>query len=157
MKIAMVLVAALALGAPAVTLSGDKALVIPSQDIRAQTAELVAQAKPTGSAGPVIASYGNLVLMLSVRTASGVGELHERFDDLMIVEEGSATLVTGGSLVDPKTGENGEIRGTSVQGGTSKTIGVGDVVIVPAGVPHQMLVASEKPVACLVVKVQENP
>lgn len=156
MKIVMTVVAALALGGPAVTLSGDKGLVIPAQDIKTQLADLVAQAKPTGSAGPVIASYGNLGLMLSVRTASGVGELHQHFDDLMIVEEGSATLVTGGSLVDPKPGANGEIRGTSVQGGTSKAIGVGDVVIVPAGVPHQILLAPGMVYKSMVAKIKES-
>jgi mannose-6-phosphate isomerase-like protein (cupin superfamily) len=155
MKIAMAMVAALALGAPAVTLSGDKALVIPAQDIKAQLAELVPQAQPSGSVGTIMASYGNLGLMFSVRTANGVGELHQHFDDLMIVEQGSATLVTGGSLVDPKPGANGEIRGASVQGGTSKTIGVGDVVIVPAGVPHQLLIPPGTVYTSLVAKIRE--
>ena len=156
MKIAIALVAALAVGASAATLTGDKALVIPAHDIKGQLADLVPQARPTGSVGPVIASYGNLGLMLSVRTKSGVGELHQNFDDLMIVEEGTATLVTGGSLVDPKPGDNGEVRGTSVQGGTSKTIGVGDVVIVPAGVPHQILLAPGKVYKSLVAKIKEK-
>jgi mannose-6-phosphate isomerase-like protein (cupin superfamily) len=155
MKIAMAMVAALALGAPAATLSGDKALVIPAQDIKAQAADLVSQAKPTGSAGAIVASYGNLGLMLSVRTANGVGELHQHFDDLMIVEQGSATLVTGGSLVDPKPGANGEIRGSSVQNGTSQTLGVGDVVIVPAGVPHQLLIPPGTVYTSLVAKIKE--
>lgn len=156
MKIAIAIVAALALGAPAATLTGDKALVIPAQGIKAQLAGLVPQARPTGSAGPVIASYGNLGLMLSVRTQSGVGELHQKFDDLMIVEEGTATLVTGGSLVDPKPGANGEIRGTSVQGGTSKTIGPGDVVVVPAGLPHQILLAPGMVYKSMVAKIKES-
>jgi mannose-6-phosphate isomerase-like protein (cupin superfamily) len=156
MKIAMAVVAALALGAPAATLSGDKALVISAQDVKTQLANLVPQAKPTGSAGPIVASYGNLGLMLSVRTANGVGELHQHFDDLMIVEEGSATLVTGGSLVDPKTVSPGEIRGTSVQNGTSKMLGVGDVVIVPAGLPHQLLIAPGTVYKSLVAKVKES-
>ncbi len=156
MKIIMAMVAALALGAPAATLAGDKALVIPAQDIKAQLADLVAQAKPTGSAGPIVASYGNLGLMLSVRTANGVGELHQHFDDLMIVQEGSATLVTGGSLVDPKPGANGEIRGTSVQGGASQTLGVGDVVIVPAGVPHQLLIPPGTVYKSMVAKIKES-
>ncbi len=156
MKILMTMVAALALSAPTMVLQGDKALVIPNAEIKAQLADLVAQAKPTGSAGPVIASYGKLGLMESVRTASGVGELHNNFDDLMIVEEGSATLVTGGSLVDPKPGANGEVRGTSVAGGESKTIGVGDVVIVPAGVPHQILLAPGTVYKSLVAKIKEH-
>jgi mannose-6-phosphate isomerase-like protein (cupin superfamily) len=155
MKITMAIVAALALGAPAVTLSGDQALVIPAQDVKAQLAKLVLQAKTTGSVGSMVASYGNLGLMYSVRTANGVGELHQHFDDLMIVEQGSATLVTGGSLVDPKPGANGEIRGTSVQGGTSKTLGVGDVVIVPAGIPHQLLIPPGTVYTSLVAKIKE--
>ena len=156
MKMAMAVVAALALAAPAATLSGDKALVIPAQDIKTQLEALVSQAKPTGSAGPIIATYGHLGLMLSVRTANGVGELHQNFDDLMIVEEGSATLVTGGSLVDPKTISDGELRGSSVKDGTSKTIGVGDVVIVPAGVPHQILLAPGTVYKSMVAKVKEQ-
>jgi mannose-6-phosphate isomerase-like protein (cupin superfamily) len=154
MKIAISALAAMALSASAATLTGDKVLVIPAQDIKAQLADLVPQAKPTGSAA--IANYGNLRLMINVRTASGVAEVHQNADDLMIVQEGTATLVTGGSLVDPKTGDNGEIRGTSVQGGTSKPIGVGDVVIVPAGLPHQILLAPGTVCKMMVAKVKEN-
>jgi uncharacterized RmlC-like cupin family protein len=32
----------------------------------------------------------------------------------------------------------------------------GDVAHVPAGLPHQMLVAGDKTVTCLVLKVEEN-
>lgn len=155
MKIAIAVLAALAVGAPAATLSGDKALVIPAQQIKAQLDDLVPQAKPTGNAGPMIASYGNLGLMLSVRTASGVGELHQHFDDLMIVEHGTATLVTGGSLAEPKTISAGEIRGIGVQGGTVRDISVGDVVIVPAGVPHQLLIPAGTIYTSLVAKIKE--
>jgi mannose-6-phosphate isomerase-like protein (cupin superfamily) len=154
MKIAWMLFAALSVGAAATTLTGDKALVIPAQDIKSQLDAIVPQAKP--SAGPIIVNYGNLGLMLSVRTANGVGELHQNFDDLMIVKQGTATLITGGTLVDPKTVSEGEIRGTSVKDGVSKTLGVGDVVIVPAGVPHQLLIPPGTVYQSLVAKVKEK-
>ena len=156
MKIAWMLLAAAAVAAPAVTLTGNKALVIPAHDLKSQLDALVAQSRPTGSTGPVIASYGRLGLMLSVRTANGVGELHQNVDDLMIVEEGSATLVTGGTLTDPKTLSEGEIRGSSVKDGVSKTLAVGDVVIVPAGVPHQLLIPPGTVYKSLVAKVTEK-
>ena len=156
MKIAWMLVAALSVGAAASTLTGDKALVIPAQDVKAQFDTIVPQAKPTGSAGPVIANYGNLGLMLSVRTANGVGELHQNFDDLMIVKQGTATLITGGTLVDPKTVSDGEIRGTSVKDGVSKSVAEGDVVIIPAGVPHQLLIPPGTVYESLVAKVKEK-
>jgi quercetin dioxygenase-like cupin family protein len=49
------------------------------------------------------------------------------------------------------------MRGLSVEGGIRQQLRAGDVAHVPAGVPHQMLVSGEKPLACLVVKVQEQP
>jgi quercetin dioxygenase-like cupin family protein len=50
-----------------------------------------------------------------------------------------------------------ETRGTSVEGGARQELRAGDVAHVPAGVPHQMLVAIETTVTCLAMKVQENP
>jgi mannose-6-phosphate isomerase-like protein (cupin superfamily) len=155
MKLAMTLVSALALGLPAATLTGDKAQVIAAHDVQAQLAQLAPQTAAKGSSGATLASYGNLALMLSVRTTSGGGEIHQHFDDLMIVQQGSATLVTGGTLADPKVGTNGEIRGTSVQNGTSQAITVGDIVIVPAGVPHQLLIPPGTTYSAMVAKIKE--
>ena len=156
MKIAWMLLAAAAVAAPAVTLTGDKALVISAHDINSQLDALIPQTKTTGSAGPTIADYGKLSLMLSVRTADGVGELHQNQDDIMIVKKGTATLVTGGTLVDPKTVSDGELRGTSVKGGVSKSLGPGDVVIVPAGLPHQLLIPKGTAYESLIAKVKEK-
>ena len=50
--------------------------------------------------------------------------------------EGSATLVTGGGPVDAKTTAPDEVRAPSIEGGTSRAVAKGDVVIVPNGVPH---------------------
>jgi mannose-6-phosphate isomerase-like protein (cupin superfamily) len=151
----MKMLIAAALAVPAATLTGDKAQVIAAHEVRAQLAQLVPLAAAKDSSSATLASYGNLALMLSVRTASGGGEIHQHFDDLMIVQQGSATLVTGGTLTDPKTEPNGEIRGTSVQNGTSQAITVGDIVIVPAGVPHQLLVPSGTTYSALVAKIKE--
>lgn len=156
MKIAFMLLAAAAVAAPAVTLTGDNALVIPAKDITSQLDALIPQTKATGSAGPIIADYGKLSLMLSVRTADGVGELHQNQDDIMIVKKGTATLVTGGTLVDPKTVSDGELRGTSVKGGVSKSLAPGDVIIVPAGLPHQLLIPKGTAYESLIAKVKEK-
>jgi len=56
--------------------------------------------------------------------------------DIIHVLEGSATLVTGGATVDPKTIASGEIRGREIQGGESCRIAKGDVIIIPNGVAH---------------------
>ena len=62
--------------------------------------------------------------------------MHPRTIDVYVVREGSGTLVTGGRIVD----EDGEPvdgqRGAAIQGGEERIIGAGDLVFIPAGVPH---------------------
>jgi glc operon protein GlcG len=72
----------------------------------------------------------------SRREAPGVAEIHTKDTDIIHVLEGSATFVTGGTAVEPKTIAPDEIRGKEIQGGESRRIGKGDVIIVPNGVPH---------------------
>ena len=56
--------------------------------------------------------------------------------------EGSATLVTGGTITDEVSAGNSpntqrpNYRGSAIQGGVSRKVGVGDVVIIPPNVPH---------------------
>jgi len=72
----------------------------------------------------------------SRRDKAGIAEVHEQDADIIYVQEGSATLVTGGTVVDPKPTTPGEIRGKEITGGETRTITKGDVLIVPAGTPH---------------------
>jgi mannose-6-phosphate isomerase-like protein (cupin superfamily) len=63
--------------------------------------------------------------------------VHGKKTDVWVVREGEGTLVTGGELVDPRKGaEEGDASGSSIRGGQSRPIKVGDVVFIPAGVPH---------------------
>jgi glc operon protein GlcG len=63
-------------------------------------------------------------------------EIHARATDVIYVVGGSATFVTGGKAVEPKEIAPDEIRGRSIEGGEAHRISKGDVVIVPAGLPH---------------------
>jgi glc operon protein GlcG len=72
----------------------------------------------------------------SRRTEPGVAEVHTKDTDIIYVLEGSATLVTGGTVVEGKTTAPDEIRGKEISGGETRNINPGDVIIVPAGVPH---------------------
>ena len=94
--------------------------------------------------------------MLSYRSRSGMAEAHENFADLFLVLEGRATMVSGGTLADAKTTSPGEIRGNSVQGGARQEMRAGDVLHVPAGLPHQILVADENSITSLVFKIPEK-
>jgi glc operon protein GlcG len=78
----------------------------------------------------------NYMVHASRRDAAGIAELHELDADIIYVLDGTATFVTGGTVVDPKTIAPGEIRGASIQGGETRKLVKGDVIIVPAGTPH---------------------
>lgn len=65
-----------------------------------------------------------------------MAELHEHETDVVYVLEGSATFVTGGMLVDPRTVSPGEIRASDVKGGETRKLVKGDVVVVPPNTPH---------------------
>ena len=110
-----------------------------------------------GSASETLKEYPEHFTMLSFRSRDGVVELHERFADLFVVLDGRATLLTGGTIEGAETIGPGEIRGVAIKGGTRQELRAGDVAHVPAGLPHQMLVASDKTFTSFVMKIQEKP
>ena len=73
---------------------------------------------------------------LVYRTASGVPEVHRDMADHFVVIEGAATLVLGGTVVNPKETSPGEIRGTAITGGKEYALTPGTNITVPPGMPH---------------------
>jgi glc operon protein GlcG len=86
------------------------------------------------------------------RTAPGEVEFHQHVADIMHVVQGRATVVTGGQMVDQRPVGPGEVRARAVEGGTSHDLAEGDVLVVPAGVPHQFVAVSD-PFLYFVAKV----
>ena len=66
-----------------------------------------------------------------------------------------AGLLDEGTIVDGKTTAPGEMRGASIRGGTDVKLGPGDVLHIPAKVPHQMQLAAGAQVTYFVTKVVE--
>lgn len=131
-----------------------RAFTWPAQDLRSKLAALVPEAKARGVSGSTLADCGNYKLLLSVRASSGGAEEHAHWDDVMMVERGHATLITGGTIVDGSTGADGETHGAKIENGHSQQIGPGDVVTVHAGTPHQLILPEGMVYGALVVKVQ---
>ena len=73
----------------------------------------------------------------SRREQPGMAEIHTQDADIVYVLEGTATLITGGAAVNAKPTAAGELRGDRIDGGEPHQLMKGDVIIVPAGVPHQ--------------------
>jgi mannose-6-phosphate isomerase-like protein (cupin superfamily) len=111
---------------------------------------------PEGSASSKLNEYPGHYTMIALRHKDGGAEVHENYADFFFLVQGNATLLTGGTIENPKTVSPGEIRGTSVQNGTRTALSQGDVVHIPANTPHQMLVPKGSTLIYFVVKVKEK-
>lgn len=78
----------------------------------------------------------NYKVHASRRESAGQVEVHTKDTDIIHVLTGTATLVTGGTMVGGKETAPEEFRGASVEGGETRTISPGDVIVVPNGTPH---------------------
>jgi mannose-6-phosphate isomerase-like protein (cupin superfamily) len=78
----------------------------------------------------------NLSILVAHRTEPGMVEVHDKETDTFYVLAGSATIVTGGTMVGGNVTGPGQHRGTDITGGKAQQLAAGDVMVIPAGVPH---------------------
>jgi mannose-6-phosphate isomerase-like protein (cupin superfamily) len=108
-------------------------------------------AKTPDTTNDALEQHLDSITILAVRTRSGRAELHATSADAFFVVQGHATLVTGGTIINPRGTE--EVRGDSVQGGARAELRVGDVVHIPANTPHQLLLDGTGPFVYVLIKV----
>ena len=82
-------------------------------------------------------------------------EVHDGSDDIYYVLDGEATLMLGGSLVEPNQISPGEWRARLATGGQKVVIKKGDLIVVPRGTPHQRTVTG-KGFSMILIKVFET-
>jgi mannose-6-phosphate isomerase-like protein (cupin superfamily) len=122
-------------------------------ELKAQGEKLVPKMSEKKVASERLATFGNHLTMIAHREADGEAEIHETQADFFFVQTGTATLVYGGEVPEAKTTAPGELRGPAIKGGERKTLGPGDVVHIPARIPHQLLVPEGKEFTYFVIKV----
>jgi mannose-6-phosphate isomerase-like protein (cupin superfamily) len=99
------------------------------------------------------------------QTPPGVAAVHYKVSEIYHVTDGAGTLVTGGTMVNAKPRPADAISvkledgpgesGTAIQGGVTRRIKAGDVVVIPAGVPHWFS-EIEGSITYVVVRVDPN-
>ena len=127
------------------------ATVVKSGDIQATLKRVMANPNTAVSDTPlrtVDAGGHNIGIGVVYRPAGAKGGAasHDKVSEVYQVLGGSGTLVTGGTIVNPQrrtssqeevTQINGPgVSGDSINGGVSRLITKGDMVIIPAGTPH---------------------
>lgn len=102
----------------------------------------------------IIDFEGYFAAMVHREPGPGFSESHDDWADIYFVTSGSASIVTGGEITDAREDSPGEIRGTGIRGGEVQRIGEGDVVHIPTGVPHHVLVGEGEEVTYFILKAR---
>lgn len=90
--------------------------------------------------------------LLIVRKASSQPEVHARWDDLVIVRSGTGAIEMGDSLVGSRYRAPGEREGGRIAAPYQFVLHAGDIVRIPAAVPHAFIVSGAEPLEYLVIK-----
>jgi mannose-6-phosphate isomerase-like protein (cupin superfamily) len=71
------------------------------------------------------------------RELPGGSNLHQvNTTEIYYMLTGYATLVTGGTIAEARQENSNWVRGTGIEGGVSRRVGPGDVIIIPGHTPH---------------------
>ena len=105
-------------------------------EIRGKVAAMaVAMGEGTFAYEPLVTD-GATVAALEYWKAPGKPAVHPDEAEYALVIEGAGTLVSGGTMADARETRPGLVEGSRIDGGTTRKLAVGDVILVPAGVPH---------------------
>ena len=153
--------------------AASAATPLPAAYISAADIQANLNGAPTAAANPLpnirVVDAGGYNVAVGVlhrpETRPRVVAVHYKVSEIYHVIDGSATLVTGGTMVNAKARpadalsvmlEDGPgASGTSIQGGVSQKIKAGDVVVIPAGTPHWFS-EIQGSITYLVVRVDSN-
>ena len=124
-----------------------------SSELGRRDAALSTKVGPDHSARETLGDYGDHRFRLLYRDADGLPEQHDNIVDVVIVQTGEGTLLVGGKMINAKAGSGvGEYLGSGIDGGERHSLGPGDVVHIPARIPHSFLVPNGKHITYVLVK-----
>ena len=122
-------------------------------DLRSHDAALSTHIADDHSSRETLADYGDHRFRMLYRDADGNPEQHDAIIDVVMVHSGEGTLQLGGVMAGKRTTSAGESLGTRLDGGDRHPLGPGDIVHIPAGVPHAFLVPEGKHLTYVLLKI----
>lgn len=147
-------VAAIALALCAASSAHAQTAVTAADVVTAEHLRHVADSLPPGpSRTAQLAKGAGYTYALTTRDTTGGVERHDEWTDLFVIQSGRATLVSGPEAKGAREAKHGEWRGGAIDGGERRALVPGDVVVIPAGIFHQMVLAPGDRVAYLAFKL----
>ena len=153
MKMIVGIVAALAVSVPVGAADPPGFAIWRSADLRSHDAALATHVADDHSSRETLADYGDHRFRMLYRDADGNPEQHDTIVDVVLVQSGEGMLQLGGALVGKRATSTGEWVGTHLDGGDRHPLGPGDIVHIPAGVPHAFLVPQGRHVTYVLLKI----
>jgi len=129
----------------------------PAQVVRAERLKQLRDSLTPGSKSLALGQGSNFTYTIWHRDTSGGLERHDAWTDVLVIQSGSATILSGGVQDGASESSPGEWRGGTARGATRQVIRAGDIVTTPAGTPHQMILAPGEQITYVVFKVAAQP
>jgi len=124
-----------------------------ADELKRRDAALSKKVGPDHSSRETLADFGHHRVRYLYRDADGFPEQHDNIVDLVYVQSGEGTLQLGGTVIDKKASTTaGEWVGSRLDGGERHALGAGDVMHIPAGIPHAFLVQKGQHITYVLVK-----
>lgn len=117
--------------------TADPTAFASGADVQAQVRDMLAAMKPDqGFMWRPLVRDGATVAAIEIWKKPGRPAVHPAEAEYAIVLDGAGTLVSGGSMADAKATNANLVEGSRIEGGATRPLGPGDVILIPAGVPH---------------------
>jgi hypothetical protein len=126
-------------------------------DLQRHDAALSTHVGDDHSSRETLADFQSHRFRMLYRDADGNPEQHDAIIDIVLVQSGEGTLVLGGTMIGRRTTGPGELVGTRLEGGERHALGAGDIVHIPAGIPHSFLVPKGKHFSYVLLKIPDSP
>jgi uncharacterized RmlC-like cupin family protein len=95
---------------------------------------------------------GSAILIIR-RDKDGEAEVHKVMNDIIVIKKGRAKILVGGEVSGNHEIKPTEWRGGQITGATTYALAPGDLLFIPAGIPHQVLVAPKTTITYVTVKI----
>ena len=122
-------------------------------DLKSHDAALATHVAADHSSRETLAAYGDHRFRMLYRDADGNPEQHDAIIDIVMVQSGEGVLQLGGTMAGKRSTSAGEYVGTRLDGGDRHPLGPGDIVHIPAGVPHSFLVPAGRHLTYVLLKI----
>ena len=152
MKVILRILAAALVVAPVVAADPPGFGMWKAAELKQRDEALAKKYGPDHSSRETLADYKDHRFRLINRNADGLPEQHDNIVDVVIVQSGEGTLVLGGKMINPRSSSPGEYLGDRLEGGELHPLGPGDIVHIPAKIPHSFKVPAGKHFTYVLVK-----